>query len=336
MHSMDSNDIFLVSEDKSIDEEVEKLFQYWRNRGFPNYYINDYDKDEELQKLIKFDDGQIFYDNKLKQTMHSLGFLWTYFPHWVDVKFDDSNSLMDNWNNDKKLRDLIRKTYIWQLKYGAGKFTINRLRQNAKVYCSKQSVSNFRPTVSKFIYNKFGNAGVVWDMCGGWGGRLFGFLSSNCKKYIGTEPSIKTFEGLTKLSKDFTYVKKDVELYCTGSEDFKPDLESLDLCFTSPPYFDTEKYSEESTQSFKKFPTKESWIEGFLQQTTKNCFQGLKRGGPLIINISNTPKYKNLESEMIRVATEEGFILEDTYNLILSSISGRGIKYEPVFIFRKQ
>ena len=33
----------------------------------------------------------------------------------------------------------------------------------------------------------------------GWGGRLFGFLASNCKKY-GVEPSTKSFQGLQELN----------------------------------------------------------------------------------------------------------------------------------------
>jgi len=329
------NELFVVSEDKNIDEEVEKLFVYWREKGFPNYDINNYNKKEELNKLIKYNDKLILNDKDLKQTMHSLGLLWTYFPHWIEVEVN-GDRLIDNWNDDEKLKTLLKKTYKWQLKHGNGKFTINRLRQNAKVYCSKQSVSNFRPTVAKFIYNKFGNKGVVWDMSSGWGGRLFGFLASDCKKYIGTDPSTKTFDGLSELKNDFSYVNKEVELHCMGSEEYKPKPNSLDLCFTSPPYFDTEQYSEEDTQSFKKFPTKNEWVEGFLRQTIKNCYIGLKNDCYMIINIANTPKHDFLESETIRIANEEGFILEDTYRLILSSVAGKGVKYEPVFIFKKK
>jgi len=91
------------------------------------------------------------------------------FPHWIDIKCaGEKNTLSENWDDDDKLRKLILKTYKWQLKHGNGKFTTNRIRQNAKVYCSKQSVSNFRPTVAKYIYNIYGNSGNVWDMSGGY------------------------------------------------------------------------------------------------------------------------------------------------------------------------
>ena len=331
---MTAEELFRVSADKNIDEEVDKLFVYWRKHGFPNYDMNTYDKKKELDKLIKFNESGINENGDLKQTMHALGFLWNYFPHWVEVKIN-GESVLDNWNDDEKLRKLIRKTYNWQLKHGAGNFTINRLRQNAKVYCSKQSVSNFRPTVAKYLYNTYGNKGTVWDMSCGWGGRLLGFLASDCKKFIGTEPSTKTFTGLQKIEEDFSYVDKEVDLNCMGSEVYIPTPNSIDLCFTSPPYFDTEQYAEEETQSFKKFPSVDKWVDGFMRQTIKNCYIGLKDDGYMIINIANTGKHKNLEDDTIRVAQEEGFYLHDMNRLILSSISGKGVKYEPVFIFRK-
>ena len=71
---------------------------------------------------------------------------------------------------------------------------MNRIRQSLKIYNGISSVSNFRPTAAKYIYDTYGGDGVTWDMSCGWGGRLLGALSSNSiKKYIGTEPSSKTF-----------------------------------------------------------------------------------------------------------------------------------------------
>lgn len=331
-----NEDIFKVSEEKDINIEVEKLFNFYRENDFPNYDIRDYNPKNELDKIIKFDENTIFNNKDLGQTMHGCGFLWTFFPHWIDVRYKtDKNSLRENWNDDKKLKSLILKTYKWQLKFGNGVFTTNRIRQNAKVYCSKQSVSNFRPTVAKYIYNNFGNKGTVWDMSAGWGGRLLGFLASDCEKYIGTEPSIKTFKGLSEIKTTYNYINKQIELNCIGSEDFLPEPNSVDLCFTSPPYFDTEEYSQEETQSFKAYPKKSTWINQFLWQTIKNCKFALKDNGYMIINIANTKSNDWIEEETIRIAKKEGFEFIDTYYLILSSISGNGKKREPIFIFKK-
>jgi DNA modification methylase len=137
------------------------------------------------------------------------------------------------------------------------------------------------------------------------------------------------------MSKDFGYINKKVNIYKQGSEEYIPKKESLDLCFTSPPYFDTEKYSEESTQSYKKFPTQDEWVNGFLRQTIQNCYNGLKDNGYMLYNIANTPKYKFIEEETINISKSLGFIQEETIQLTLSSVMGAGYKYEPIFIFRK-
>lgn len=317
------------------DDILDLNFNYWRKRGFPNYKKEDYNCKKELNKLIDFNETTIFKENKLTQNLIGNGFLWTYFPNWIKVPCGGGKSLSELWDDDKKLKELIRKTYDYEVKHGSGVITVNRLRQNSKVYLSKQSVSNFRPTAAKYIYNTYGNNGIVWDMSSGWGGRLFGFLASNCKKYIGTEPNKETFRGLNELKNDFNNIK-EVDLINCGSEEYSPIKNSLDLCFTSPPYFDTEKYSEEATQSFIKYQSIDEWVNGFLKKTITNCFNGLKNGGIMAINIANTPKHKTLEGETVRLSEELGFKLIKTIKLELSSISKTSAKYEPIFIFKKE
>jgi len=317
-------------------EHAEKIiFDYHRKKGFPHYNVSKHEKLNQLKSLINFDENTIYKDGKLEQTMHCLSLAWSYFPHWVEVACGNNTMKpIDYWNDDNKLKEVIRKTWDWQLKHGNGTFTLNRLRQNFKIYGGNQSVSNFRPSVAKWIYNNYGGE-TVWDMSCGWGGRLTGFLTSRCKTYIGTDPSTKTYEGLIRLKDELNFFNKEIILHKMGSEEFIPDKESLDLCFTSPPYFDTEKYSDEETQSYKKFPNETDWLNGFLKQTMANCHTGLKVGGKMLINIANTPKYKQIETETVRIAEELGFTKTDILYLILSSVAGNGTKLEPIFVFTK-
>ena len=323
--------------DIDIEEGVEIIFKYYRERGFPHYTVREDEKYTHMKKLRKFDIDTIFIDNQIIQTMHCLRLAWNYFPHWVEVQCGSSKMPpMGYFNDDTMLKGIIRKTWIWQLNYGRNRFTENRFRQCLKLYQGSQGVSNFRPTAAKVIYEKFGGE-TIWDMSCGWGGRLLGFLaSSNTKHYIGTEPSSKTYDGLMEMKKDFSYLGKQVDIYKLGSEEYKPKKESLDLCFTSPPYFDTEKYSEELTQSYKKFPSEDKWVDGFLRKTIDNCCYGLKKNGYMLINIANTPKYKFIEEQTVNISKELGFIQEDTIQLTLSSVMGAGYKYEPIFVFRKE
>lgn len=79
----------------------------------------------------------------------------------------------------------------------------------------------------------------------------------------------------------------------------------------------------------------EEWRKNFLKRMIHNCHIGLKDNGILIINIANVSTAPTLEQDTVSLAMEEGFILKNTLKLILSSIAGKGIKYEPVFIFEK-
>ena len=176
-------------------------------------------------------------------------------------------------------------------------------------------------------------AGTTWDMSCGYGGRLLGSIAADVN-YIGTDPCSETFEGLQKIKEDWGSKDKTIELHQMGSEEFRPDYCSVDLCFTSPPYFDWEKYSQEETQSYKKYPTSEEWLNGFLLDTIDNCHYALKPGGILAFNVANTRRIKNFEDETVKLAKMIHFKHIDTWKLQLSSQQGTP-KYEPIFIFQK-
>lgn len=315
---------------------IDKIFQYYRENGFP-YYSTDFEiRKKEFNKLLKYDRSKLLKNDTIKQTMHGLGLAWSYFPHAFNVSSNNKMTPYEAFMNDEILKKVIRRrlqmgTYI----------SDSGIRKMLKIYTGVQGVSNFRPTAAAAIYDKFAKNGVVWDMSGGWGGRLLGAAISGVDTYIATEPSKKTFEGLVELATDFS-LDMDFELYPCGSEDFLPNKNSLDLCFTSPPYFDLEKYADEPTQSYIKFNTKDAWVEGFLRPTFKNCYYGLKSEGLMLINIADVKgKHNiNLEEKTIEIANEVGFKLIKTINLTLSNINLRNKenkhKFEPIFMFVKK
>ena len=226
----------VVNDIRNVDIEygIEVVFDYYRRHGFPHYTIREEEKHDHMRKLQKFNIDTILDEDKIVQTMHCLRLAWTYFPHFWEVKCGGAKmSPMDIYNDDEKFKKTIRKCWKWNTTHFKGEegmekntFKENRLRQSIKIYTGTQSVSNFRPTAAKLIYEKFGGDNI-WDMSCGWGGRLIGFLASSRKKYIGTEPSSLTFEGLQKIKKDFFYLKKSVELHKLGSEESLYQIETL-------------------------------------------------------------------------------------------------------------
>ena len=335
-HEID--DLFTLSESKDVDVEVDKLLAYYRVHGFPDYEIGADDVAREFHKLQRFDERTIFHDGEIGQSMLGCGILWKWFPHWKEVLCgNQKSSIIEMWNDDDALRKLLKKTYLWKLRHGERIWNANRIRQNAKVFLAGQSVSNFRPTVAKYIYNRFGGDSV-FDMSCGYGGRFFGFCASTCRRYEGCDPCTKTYNGLVAMGEEMEPLMdgKEFVFHKSGSEVFIPDCEGrFDLCFTSPPYFNTEKYSDEETQSWRKYDAFDGWCDGFLRRTIENCWQYLKDDGFMIINIADTPSVKGLESNTMRMAVETGFHHLDTYKMVLSSVAGKGKKFEPVFIFGK-
>ena len=319
------------------DYVVDLCLGYFKRNGFPHYSIENGEKVSQMDKLIRFNHLSLLDGEKINQSMHSLRLAWSYFPHFWGVRCGSSKyTPLDIFNNNELFKKTLRQTYKYCLKYENGIMRMNRIRQSLKVYNGVQVVSNFRPSASKLIYELFGGSGIVWDMSSGWGGRLLGALSSfKVKKYIGTEPSTKTYKGLLEMKDDFKYLNKDVEIHCKGSEVFIPDKNSLDLCFTSPPYFDTEKYSDEETQSYIKYPSEDDWINKFMKDTLENCHYGLKKCGFLVLNIANTSSAKNIEEGLLLLAKDIGFKHIKTMQLVLSAINGGGYKYEPIYIFKK-
>jgi DNA modification methylase len=138
----------------------------------------------------------------------------------------------------------------------------------------------------------------------------------------------------------------DVELYMVGSETkemrdaLKPN--SVDVVFSSPPYFLQERYSDDPTQSWKRYPDQESWLNDFMGATLDNCAYCLTPSGVLAINIASVSSYKgSLEDDFLLLASRMGFASVGRLQLELSVMPGAKHKYgehkhEPIFVFKKK
>ena len=328
------------------DAAVNEVYDIWKAKGFP-YYPTDYNwRKGEFAKMMRFDRSPLLKPKQkvVGSSAHGLSLAWSYMPHHWGIQCGTMKTPMEIWNDEehfkKGIRKLLTGTFWDQKEYH--NITASDLRSVLRRYSGTQAVSNFRPTAAALMYDKFlekasplfnTKAGTTWDMSCGYGGRLLGSIAADVN-YIGTDPCTETFEGLKQIKEDWGSSNRTIELYQMGSEEFWPDMNTIDLCFTSPPYFDWEKYSEEETQSYKKYPTSEEWLNGFLLDTIDKCHHGLKLGGILALNVANTRRIKNFEDETLRLAKMIHFKHIDTWKLQLSSQQGTP-KYEQIFIFQK-
>jgi hypothetical protein len=328
------------------DQLIDSVYDELKSKGFP-HYPTDYNwRKKEFGKLLRFDRSTLFKPKhkRVGASTHGLALAWSYMPHHWGIKCGTMKTPMEIWNDEKHFKKGIRKLLegtFWDQK-DYHNITDSDLRSLLRRYSGTQAVSNFRPTAAALIYDKFlekasplfnTDAGTTWDMSCGYGGRLLGSIAAGVN-YIGTDPCTETFEGLKQIKDAWGDKNRTIELHKMGSEEFRPDKNSVDLCFTSPPYFDWEKYSEEDTQSYKKYPDPQAWVEGFLRMTIENCYYGLKPGGILAMNVADTKRIKNFESETVRLGKETQFKHIDTWKLQLSSQEGK-VKEEPIFIFQK-
>lgn len=150
----------------------------------------------------------------------------------------------------------------------------------------KYIASQFRPSTAKSVYDYF-KAKDVLDLSSGWGDRLAGFYASDANSYVGVDPNEivykKYFEQIEMYE---NRVNKKVELFNCCAEDMEYD-KTFDLVFTSPPYFNIERYTQEDNQSFKKWKKLDDWLENFLFASLEKAWKALRVGGHMVINISD-------------------------------------------------
>lgn len=268
----------------------------------------------------------MWQDMTVRQTMHGLAAAWQFFPESWGVRCNGLMTPREAFEDDSIFRRVIaRRMRLGDNVSDAG------IRKMLRMFSGVQGVSNFRPSAAAAIYSLFGG-GVVWDMSAGFGGRLVGAAGSGVvRRYIGNDPCAATITGMRKLSDTLPI---SCSLYQCGSEDFVPD-EAVDICFTSPPYFSTELYSDEPTQSALRFPEYSQWVHGYLRQTIQNCRHALKPDGWLVLNVANTPRCPTLVSDTATTCGEEGFIGHPRRFYALSQLNGGGFKREPLLVFRR-
>jgi hypothetical protein len=304
------------------------LFNYFRGYGFPYPKHSDFELYSDWKAIKEFDSSVIINGDKLKTKNYTGNKLTKhFFENFYKVSFDKKKTMLEAFENDEMLNKVIDNRLGISYKET---FNISgaMLRQGLRNSRLAMSASMFMTTVAKYIYDTYAEQdGIVYDYSSGFGQRLVGALSSkNNLKYVGVEPWTESFNNLNKLSKSL-FKDSQCKLYNVGSENFyDKDLdEKICLAFSSPPYFDTEVYCNESTQC--NLRSYEDYLN-YWNETCKNIFKMLKPNGCFIVNISEKYKY-DLEIIALKYFAHEQYLYL-SYGLEESS------KNEPVIVMRKK
>ena len=338
-----------VQYDKDPEGTIDQVFNIYRSIGLvPIFYYTQKGlvnavKTFSQQSYNSVNSSVIGLGNNRGQTINR--FL---FPNMMtaEPKGRGSNSLKDRFWNDAKLKRAIR--ICFEFRTGDKLLRPTQLR-TALELVTGENVTNFKAQNAKAIVEHLCPVlwGNVYDYSCGYGGRLLGIGSSNFKyNYIGVEPNTETVAYLNYLN--------DVIDEATGvrgtivqsvSEEYQP--EDIDLAFSSPPYFNLEKYSNEETQCMVQFKTEDEWFDGYVAPTMENIHRGLNREGIFATNIADYKSYDRKEpyevtQRWIENAERIGFKHVETIKMMLTTRPGVGNdrkegreKWEGVYVFRK-
>jgi hypothetical protein len=201
------------------------------------------------------------------------------------------------WQTIDGIKTIVRA--FWSLEKVLTKVDLQSIRMATTL--RKYVASQFKPSIAKGFYDYF-RSGNVLDFSAGWGDRLAGFYcGETTKSYVGIDPNTLNHPNYKKQvefykeNQTFFEEPKEVEFICEPAEDvdYSKYENYFDTIFTSPPYFNVEKYSDEDTQSYIRYKDIDSWNKNFLHKTIEKIIPTLKKDGILAINIADVYDAKN-------------------------------------------
>lgn len=257
-------------------------------------------------------------------------------------------SPMDVLKDDEKLKEIF--AYIeTKPKFYTGNDVTNLKSYMRNAVSWVRKVANFSPKTAREIFNRYnidGESLQILDTSAGFGARLSGAVLSG-HEYVGIDPNKKL---VGKLNEYIDFLEKyglighgQAEIIEGGSETFYPELEGrFDLMFTSPPYFNLERYSDDGCASTENYDNYPAWLSNFIHPTVFNVYKYLKVGGYAMMNIKNLPKYPLYDDVKEAFGFVDGFVFVESFDMKLPSAKNYGMagnctipKAEPVMVFKK-
>lgn len=259
------------------------------------------DKFGELKnkKIEKYDNKYfIIVDNW--DDFYELNKLTDYFTEKVRVKcsFGNYKTPLKYWNDNKS--KIINKL----------KNNLSIINIQEQLYKETKLCNNFKISVALTILKTFKPKRWL-DISAGWGDRLLSSIFyKKIKLYCSVDPNKELHKYYKQMIDTFVpELKKNRYLLIEDSFETAqlPDIK-FDLVFSSPPFFDLEKYSTFEKDSLTKYPAEKQWTEQFLYVSLMKAYNYLKVGGHMILYI-NTSFYINIILEKLNKLMEfKGFI----------------------------
>jgi hypothetical protein len=194
----------------------------------------------------------------------------------IKCKFGFAKSIYEQSQNFNFVKSIVQKMHL-------NNANINKFMVSKYIYNSSKKCSYFFVNIAYGFYKYF-EAKSVLDISSGWGDRLIAACVADIK-YYGADPnSCNTvhYNQMIELLGD----KAKQKVVLSGFENLEI-TETYDLIFSSPPYFELEKYSNDVDQSHLKYNTEKSWIHDFLYVVIKKAWKYLNNGGHMCLYMND-------------------------------------------------
>ena len=313
------------------DDDRIKIFKNLINHNLTHKINNNnfFYKNIRVLKTLFLYNGQFHYllaDNKAYDNVYILSDTFNDICR-SKCGFGNNISPLEYFqNNHNKLVNHIKNK----------KLEVNKLNMREAIYENTIECSIHNPAVIKFFINKY-HAKKVLDPCSGWGDRLLGAMASGIQEYTGIDPNEclhPNYQKMIQLLKQYMPMNNDaakIDMIEDKMENVNFKKLHYDLVYTSPPYFDYEKYSNNVKQSHISHNRENDWYQDFLQVLIMKSIDALKFGGRMVLYISQEAGKTYMEKMLKWVPT-----LKNVYyigSFIYASSSYK--QPHPIFIYKK-
>jgi hypothetical protein len=344
--------------------EMAELFDRFSKTSMLNQYKYPSSVFERADYKYKYSDKPLGVIDK----SHTYNSVSNYFHQENRMKCGSNqcSSPWDIWHSRKLLDEM--NWHFWRLgTLGKSDVCENTFRSAFRI--GTYTATQFKPNVAKALYEKH-NAKVVLDTSCGWGDRLAGFYATpGTEMYVGCDPNPDVYN--TYKTQCFEYEKllgyhpaiqdygthficvgaKRVIIWNLPSEDVDWSLyeNTFDFYFTSPPYYETERYAanHSSTQSWARYPTFEDWKNNFFFRVNKMIWKTLKDSAYMMINIIEPRTSKGTRLNLCDDMVDDILTYPNAYYLgkigmrmqarphAIVNANKNSIFVEPIWVFRK-
>jgi 16S rRNA G966 N2-methylase RsmD len=307
---------------------------YWRMRGFPYPFVTDELIASEMCRLRAVH-AEHLSTVLARPSMVGLRTANSFHPQMWSARVR-GRSPLECFANDEILRRCLERA----VRYWPDRRCWNGRSIRILVSIQNRSrVSNFRPTVARALIDVLcENGGSILDFSAGYGGRLLAAISLS-RDYMGIDPAQAQCHGLRQMA---SKLGSGAQIVAGCAEDIMEKLpdRSFNLVFTSPPYFRLERYANDTSQSFKRYPRYDWWLSGFLTPVLEHSRRVLVRNGWLALNVSNLTVWP-IATDAASIAEQFFGSVQRVHDMAMSTNPadkarrGKLLRSEPILIYRR-